>query len=355
MNKRLGFTLIELLVVIGIIGVLLVALVPQVQKAQIRAKEAKVKVSCATIETSLSQYAQSHNGNYPGLATDVMSPFSDHALGDPALYQFGPNATAPAEGTTVTGVIGGFGHLNNSTETVFEQIKTAKDTVLAGNEDIARYFDVLAASDAIAEYPANPFITSANTGQRARMTNIFRFNLDVNAGFDPNNLFWPNELNPPDYDVWLYTLRGESTATGVSLLGDTFDTTRVLFRQTPASLPVNVEAQQFSNFSGFGTGEDHLFSAGDFAYVPVLSASAYPFGDSLATLEDETYKWGTQVTGYMLFGYGHQSHANKEFEDEQREFILVGLPGYGAQGVDTIYEYYVLHLFEGAIYYQKKI
>ncbi len=57
----------------------------------------------------------------------------------------------------------------------------------------------------------------------------------------------------------------------------------------------------------------------------------------------------------MFFGYGHQSHANKEFEDEQREFLQVGLPGYGDQGVDTLYEYYVLNLFEGAIYFSKKV
>ena len=98
---------------------------------------------------------------------------------------------------------------------------------------------------------------------------------------------------------------------------------------------------------------DTSFAPGDFAYVPVLSASSHPFGDTGATVENEIYKWGTNVTGYLLFGYGSRTHANREFEDSQREFVDMGLPGYGAAGVDTVYENYVLQLFEGAIYFSK--
>src|SRR5438132_11089496 len=91
--QRRGFTLIEMLVVIGSIGILIAALVPAVRGAQTKAKEAAVKTQCASMETSLAAYAQNHGGNYPGVALDIMSPYADHALGDPALYTGAP-ATA---------------------------------------------------------------------------------------------------------------------------------------------------------------------------------------------------------------------------------------------------------------------
>ena len=38
----------------------------------------------ASITAALATYAQTHEGHYPGVALDVMAPFNDHALGDPA-------------------------------------------------------------------------------------------------------------------------------------------------------------------------------------------------------------------------------------------------------------------------------
>lgn len=353
MQSNRGFTLVEMLVVITIIGILIVALVPLVRNAQIRAKEAAVKTQCASIEASLATYAQNHNGNFPAVAIDVMAPFADHALSDPAFYDDSASL-APPVGVMVNGILGGYGHYNNSTANVFEQIKNAKDTPLAGNEDTPRYFDVLMATDATQEYPANPFLTTT-TGERARMRNIFVFSFNVDGGFDPLNNFSRNESNPANalYSCGLYVPRGGANS-GIGT-PDIFDSTRVTIYHQPLGVPLGTwTAPAFSTACEFGTDEFDYFSPGDFAYVPIMSSSAYSFGDSAATLENEYYKWGTSVTGYMLFAYGHKSHKNNEFEDEQREFVSTGLPGYGDSGVDTIYENYVLQLFEGSIYFSKQ-
>ena len=354
MKSRHGFTLVEMLVVIGIIGILIVALVPVVKGAQTRAKETAVKAQCASIESGLATYAQNHNGNYPGVAIDVMSSFADHALGDPDFYVGGgAGSLAPATGEVVNGIIGGFGHYNGSTANVFEQIKNAKDTVPSSwPADNARYFDSLLLADALQEYPPNPFI-STGAGERTRMRNIFTFVFDIAGGFDPVNGFVDPSSYP--YQPVIYTLRG-GTANAATFVADPNDTTRGSFFQQPMGLPLPASwsPASFSAVCEFGTGENDFFSPGDFAYVPVMSGSSYSFGDSAATVENETYKWGTNVSGYLLFGYGHQSHKANEFEDEQREFVNSGLPGYGGVGIDTLYELYVLQLFEGAVYFSKK-
>jgi len=367
MRINKGFTLVELLVVITIIGILIVALVPVVKGVQARAKEAAVKTHCASIEASLANYAQSHNGNYPGVALDVMAPWTDHALGDPDLYMVGSQTLAPAVGEMVNGVMGGYGYYNNTSTNVFEQIKNVKDTALSGGEDTARYFDVLIAADAIQEYPHNPFVTSPTTGERVRMRNIFTFAFDVRdgaTGFDPINDFSPLVVDTGSamYACSLYVQRGGGGWTPGT---DPFDTTRVFINDHfPLGLPVSsFDPLTFDQACVFGVGKNNLtgteyddyFAPGDFAYVPVLSTSQYAFGDSAATLENEAYKWGTNVTGYLLFGYGAKTHKNREFEDEQREFVATGLPGYGDPGVDTMYESYVLQLFEGAVYFNKNI
>ena len=360
MQTRSGFTLVEMLVVIGIIGILIVALVPLVKNAQQRAKEAAVKTQCASIETALAAYAQNHNGNYPGVAIDVMAPFENHALGDPAMYATGGTGSlAPYTGQLVNGILGGYGHYIGSTTNVFEMLKNVKETELIGNEDTARYFDTLIAADAIQEYPANQFI-STNTGERARMRNVFVFSFDLAGAspFDPVNNFSPNESSAANagYDSALYTARGGQASLATFTADTAFDTTRGLLQQQPMGIPLSStwSPPAYSIACEFGTDDNDYFAPGDFAYVPILSASGYPFGDSAATVENETYKWGSTVTGYLMFGYGHKSHKNREFEDAQREFVNVGLPGFGAAGVDTIYECYVLQLFEGAIYFSKK-
>lgn len=353
MRRRRGFTLVEMLVVIGIIGLLVVTLVPLVKGAQVKAKEAAIKAQMSGIETGLANYAQNNNGNYPGVALDPMATFSDHALGDPTFYAAGgAGSLAPQAGQMVNGILGGPGHYNGTSANVFEQIKETKDTPYSGNEDRARLFDSLILSDAMPEYPANPFVTNVNTASRDRMRNVFRFNINVAGGFDPADNFEPGNPTPTGYDVSLYcSIKGSGLA-GVVSVPDPFDSARTLISQNPGGLPL---ASFNPGSFGFGPNENRFFAPGDFAYVPVLSASANPFGDSAATIEDETWKWGTSVSGYLLFAYGDASHETKEYEDEQREFFDTGLPGYGSPGVDTLYEYYVLQLFEGAIYYSKKV
>lgn len=360
---RRGFTLIELLVVIGIIGILVAALVPAAQGAQTRAKETQVKAQAANIEAGIASFAAGHNGNYPGVAIDVMAPYAEHGLGDngfggtEALYT--KNAVGvfdAAPGMLVTSVIGGFGHrnqpspTNNPADPVFEQLRFVKNTALtAANTDTPRYFDALVASDAIQEYPPNPFATSG-IGERQRMRNIFYFRLNVGAGFDPTTSFGgPAGAN---YECALLT---NNAGVGGVTAPDSFDTLRTFLQQTPGGLPTtNYVPQSFAEESLFGPGENKYFAPGDFAYVPVLTTSSRSFGNSTATPQNELFQWGTTVGGYMLFAYGHNSNKNRQYDESAREFAETGLPGYGAAGVDTLYENYVLQLFEGAIYFSKK-
>ncbi len=355
MRNAKGFTLIEMLVVIGIIGILIAALVPVVKGVQQRAKEAAVKTNCANIDTALANYAQNHGGNYPGVALDVMAPFTDHALGDPNFYA-GGGVDNPVS-SVFMGVIGVQAHRNNSTQTVFEQLKAAKDTALGGGaSNRERWFDSLVISDALQEFPANQFganISGSGVSGRARMKNIFyfRFNLSGANSFDPNvSGRGFDSLNA--YSCALWVNKG-GDGVGVNVVNDAFDTTEVHIQHLPLGVPLgNWTPESFSAACKYGADDGDYFSAGDFAYVPVLSSSAYEFGDSTMTLEDERYKWGTAVTGYLLFGYGAKNHKTREFEDEQREFVQTGLPGCGGTGVDTVYENYVLQCFEGAIYFK---
>lgn len=357
-----GFTLIELLVVIGIIGILITVLIPVVKGAQTKAKEMAVKVAVANISVSLNNYAQSHNGAYPGVALDPMAPFNDHALGDGSgstpLYT-GTNGNNGVlginPGQMVNGILGGYGFYNISTENVFQQLKRVKDTQIAGNEDTARWFDTLIAADAMQEYPVNPFVTSAgggagvNQGGKARMKNIFWFTLNnVESGFDPS--LPGSGFDGGDYNVGLYTNRGGLNTTNFT--NDTvFDFSRGWLEEiVPTN---NYTPEGFSVQCNFGNDDGDFFAPGDFAYVPILTTSVYPFGDAAPTLENESFKWGTAVTGYYLFGYGHETHEKRDFEDEAREFVAEGLPGYGAPGVDTAYENVVLQCFEGAVYFSK--
>jgi prepilin-type N-terminal cleavage/methylation domain-containing protein len=360
MNRR-GFTLIELLVVIGIIGILIAALIPAAKGAQTKAKESAVRTQAGNIELALNNFAQNHNGNYPGVAIDVMAPYGDHALGDDGLTNgySSANLWDAGPGRMVEGVLGGFGHYNTAagTANVFEQLKDAKNTQLNNaSAGTARFFDNLVASDAIQEFPPNPFATTT-TGDRQRMRNIFKFKFDLQNGFDPNNLFGPGVSDPGTaaYDCALYTQRNGTAGGSAVTINDSFDTTRVFLQETPlpGGLPVTVYPGKFAENCKFGTDEGDYFAPGDFAYIPVLSSSSYPFGDSSATLENEAYKWGTGVTGYMFFAYGARDHKKREFEADAAEFVKTGLPGFGDTGVDTIYENYALQCFEGAIYYTK--
>lgn len=353
MKKQSGFTLVELLVVIGIIGILIVALVPLTQGALLKAKESKVKAQAANIEAALTGYQTSHNG-YPGIALDEMAPYGGHGLGDPILFTAAAsNLFDAAAGRMVNGVLGGYGHYNGVATPWAQQLLNVKNTVLQGNEDTKRYFDNLLASDSLQEFPPNPF-ASTGSGQEVSMRNIFTFQLDIAGGFNPGTSFGPGVLTPAAgaYNCALLVSGGPPSAAGVVVTPDNLDTTRKFLQHSP--LPGGNTPEAFADACQFGTGENDYFAPGDFAYIPVLTSSGQQFGDSSATVENELYKYGATVTGYLFFAYGSQDHDGREFDDEEAEFMRTGLPGYGDPGVDTLYENYALQCFEGAVYFSKK-
>lgn len=353
MNTKQGFTLVELLVVIGIVSVLVIILAPTVRQASLTAKENAVRGNCANIEVALAQYAQNHEGNYPGVAIDIMAPWEWHALGDGELYTQG-GLDFPQQWDVANGVLGGYGHRNPSSVPVAEQIKIARSVQLtAGNTDFPRYFDSLLIDDALSEYPANVFSGAAGVGTR-RMQNVFGFTVSP----DLINLEDTVDLNDVSLlDPFLVaTLEGQTggAAGTINVSDDTISGGKFV-RHDSEGLPLAaITPAVFSQNSRWGVDRNDYFSPGDFAYVPIITASAFPDVDNLVTLRNEFYQWGTNVTGYMIFGFGSQeSPQSDRYSTERQEFIQSGIPDMGEAGVDTRYELYVLQLFEGAVYFNK--
>jgi len=76
MKNNKGFTLIELLVVIAIIGILAAVVLANLQKAQKKAVDSKIKANFDTIRTQQQQYYSDHNffyrdSSYPTTDTDI--------------------------------------------------------------------------------------------------------------------------------------------------------------------------------------------------------------------------------------------------------------------------------------------
>jgi prepilin-type N-terminal cleavage/methylation domain-containing protein len=333
-KSRTGFTLVEMLVVVGIIAILVTIMVPMVKGARTKALEAVVQANCASIEAALSTYAAANGGNYPGVALDVMAPYPDFALGDPALYA----ANTPPPGGFTYGVLGGTGSFNPSTLPVRQQLKQVKDVVLdSSNMDTARWFDSLIAADALSEYPQNPFKKSGLAAAN-RIINIFCF-----------EAVWPNAANDLT-NIRPYILA--NTATNNS--GTTPDP---IFGER---VRITINYDYFFGYDPNNQGDIHS-AAGDFAYVPILSMSAAPFADNPMTPENDLYRWGTNVSGYMLFGFGHPSNRVNRYQDEKGEFGRTGLRGFGADtggptaapACDTPYEQAVYALFNTATYYSR--
>ena len=327
-NNNGGFTLVEMLVVIGIIAILVTILVPVVRGVREKAKEAAVQEYCTSLESALASYAASHDGNYPGVALDVMAPVPSMGLGNPDFY----SASWPPPNGLAAGVLGGKGTMDGGTLSVQEYLKEVKDTPLAGKLDTPRYFDSLIITDSIQHYPRNPFRVA---GQPAgnEMINIYRFEFPITAG--------PDTIVP-----YLLATPGAGLPISLRFPG------RVEIRD--GSAPYDAYDTDFR--------QDMCFAEGDFAYVPILTLSAFPLVDNPQTLEDDSFRWGTQVTGYLLFGYGWHENKTQRFEKEKEEFGRRGLPGFGndtggpaaAPAIDTPYEAAAYALFNGAVFYTRR-
>jgi prepilin-type N-terminal cleavage/methylation domain-containing protein len=325
-GTRTGFTLVEMLVVIGIIGILVTIMVPIIGNVREKAKEGAVKTYCGAIEQALSSYAASHDGNFPGVAIDVMAPYPDHALGDPMLYA----GQYPLVGGFAHAVIGGKGANIPSTAPALQLLKQVRDTVLdSGTMSTERWFDALIISDALSEYPQNPFRKSGLAGDN-RMMNVFCFEAAMPAG--PNDMSGfrayilanPAEDNTGTVPDMLYTNRVRITANWDDRFGNDLN----------------------------NTGDVHN-AAGDFAYVPILSMSSNPFVDNPMTPEDDRFRWGTNVTGYLLFGFSHPTTKTNLYQEEKDAFRATGLDGFGGAGCDTPYEQAALALFDSAVYFSR--
>ncbi|OGK12078.1 MAG: hypothetical protein A2Y63_01125 [Candidatus Riflebacteria bacterium RBG_13_59_9] len=339
-KSRTGFTLVEMLVVVGIIGILITIMVPMIGRARLKALEGVVQANCASIQTALANYAATHDGGYPGAAMDVMAPYPDFALGGPVPLVGDPLYTAPdnpVPGGFAHGVLGGTGCFNPSTLPVRQQLKQVKDTVLdTSTTGTYRWFDSLILADALQEYPQNPFKRSGNSDAN-RMMNVFCFEEQLPGSTNDLTGFAP----------YILANSVENIPAGV------FPDPRFSGR---LQITLNFDAL-------FGNDPDStglvLNAAGDFAYVPVLSKSAAQYADNPMTPEDDRCRWGTNVSGYLLFGFGHSSSRLNKYQDEKTEFGHTGLPGFGADfggptdapACDTLYEQAVYALFDPAIYF----
>lgn len=338
-----GFTLIELLVVISIIGVLVVVMVPMVGKAIEKAKSQAVAAQVASLDTTIGTFASAHEGRFPGCATDIKAPYADMGLGYPAIY--GVKAPdGPEAGFLVNGVLGGVTDLS--------AVKAVKDNPVVTADTTLRYFDALASSDALSSYPRNQF---DKTGP---LRNIFNFR------YNPTQA--PSESNPTPYLMGTPpkgVLPGVYTSTTNPSIVQLFSTKYSDLAAFTASIPVGVITNENANpfvakegIFGWGpnTKADQIFASGNFAYVPIITSSAYPQVDNPSTPEDDRWKYGTRVTGYYLFGFGATSDKEQDkFKEERERFYIDGIPGMGVAGIDTAYEAATAALFRGAVYFKK--
>lgn len=64
-KREKGFTLIELLVVIAIIGILAALVLVSLNRARLKARDARRQSDMRNIQLALEMYSDDHNGQYP--------------------------------------------------------------------------------------------------------------------------------------------------------------------------------------------------------------------------------------------------------------------------------------------------
>lgn len=322
-----------MLVVVGIIAVLITVLVPKIQGVQDKAKEQATVAQVASIEAALANFAANHDGHYPGSAVDIMTPFPEYGLGDPAFSvgaspALPPNNPGPGHSA---GVLGG---------TVNKQLvlDVRNQGSVNGPTNTGRYFDRMVLDGALSEYPDNQFRKGG--GAAVPMYNIFRYEAQ-NAG------------NLATFTPYIYAMNNRAR----SIAEIPGDSGRVRYTGVPNSgYP----------YDWFGPNalatDDHFFSPGDFAYVPIITQSTFAYSDDPTTPGNDQYRFSTLVNGYMIFAYGSLDQKENKYADEQQKFGQEGFTGMtgalppppGAPAIDTPYEHAVYRLFNGAVYYSRK-
>jgi general secretion pathway protein G len=82
-KAKKGFTLIELLVVVAIIGILAALVISYLGQARLKSRDSRRKSDLKTIYTSLTNYADDNNGNYPAATSDLVPNYMAQVPTDP--------------------------------------------------------------------------------------------------------------------------------------------------------------------------------------------------------------------------------------------------------------------------------